>query len=102
MTTAKSTQNVSRETFERISEAAEELRKALKALNPETGQLPSYSNPHPRGWTSSWDVARPWDDTTISNAVHYAFALILDEGWEDEMAEKQAELDEFNKEDEEG
>lgn len=100
MTTAKSTQNVSRETFERISEAAEELRSALKALNPETGQLPTYSNPHPRGWESSWDRARPWDDTTISNAVHYALALILDHGWEEEMEEKQAELDEFNKEEE--
>jgi hypothetical protein len=98
MTTAKSTQNVSRETFERISKAAEELRSALKALNPETGQLPTYSNPHPRGWESSWDRARPWDDTTIGNAVHYASALILDYGWEDELEEKQAELDQFNEE----
>jgi hypothetical protein len=95
-----SEQNVSRETFERISEAAEELRKALKALNPEAGLLPSYSNPNPRGWESSWDMARPWDDTTISNAVHYASSLVLDYGWEQEMKEKQAELDEFNKEDE--
>ena len=95
-----SEQNVSRETFERISKAAEELHNALKALNPETGQLPSYSNPYPRGWESSWDRARPWDDTTISNAVHYTYSLILDYGWEQEMEEKQAELDEFNKEDE--
>jgi hypothetical protein len=95
-----SEQNVSRETFERISEAAEELRNALKALNPETGQLPSYSNPDPRGWESSWDVARPWDDTTISNAIHYASSLVLDYGWEQEIEEKQAKLDEFNKEEE--
>jgi hypothetical protein len=45
-------------------------------------------------------VARPWDDTPISNAIHYASSLVLDYGWEQEIEEKQAKLDEFNKEEE--
>lgn len=64
-----------KEAVKQVAQAAEALRQALKALNPE-GSLPSYFNPYPAGWSGT---ALPWSDTLVSNALHYASALTLDE-----------------------
>ena len=81
METANNSQNVPRGTFERISDLAEQLLSALKELNPETGILPSYGNPFPKGWDI--DEARPWDDTTIANLAHDLAGVRLRDGWDE-------------------
>ena len=78
METATNTQNVPRGTFERISDLAEQLLSALTELNPETGILPTYGNPFPKGWT---DTPRPWSDTTIACLAHECAGVILRDGW---------------------
>lgn len=88
--------NVSHETYRHISECAQALLLALEALNPTTGQLPSYGNPHPEGWGSTWNVARPYSDQTIANAYHYASCVLLEEGFEEELERRQEELDRAN------
>lgn len=88
--------DVSHETFRNISECAQALITALEALNPTTGHLPSYGNPHPEGWGSSWNIARPYSDNTITNAYHYASCLVVEEGFEEELDRYQDELDRAN------
>lgn len=85
--------DVSHETFRNISECAQALITALQALNPTNGQLPSYGNPNPYGFASTWNVARPYSDKTIANAHHYASCLVLEEGFEEELDRYQEELD---------